>query len=244
MEEILTNVVDDAEALTLVKKQRKIRDLQTNASTVTKFYGMSDKWYIQRQLAPKAQYKYAYVLLDTNNAASELSGDKYFGWRVINYISQQSGTVSTVSNIRDLVGMRIFPVTTQLIAPVGETGKTYVNNVVNINNNFTVLIHEFQAQSYTGRNGRKFHFSLFPTLMNPDKLYGFVPPITPADPYFEFTTSGKCNGWFWFRTPITEFSTMTISIGNPFDLVKPGANNTRTIIPLQLVYLAEKDNDT
>ncbi len=130
--DLLADVTDDNEALELVKKQRKLRKSSSRASIVTKFYGMSDKWYIQRQLTPKAQYKYAYVLLDTNNAAAELSGDKYFGWRVINYISQQSGTVSTVNNIRDLVGMRIFPVTMRLIAPVGESGKTYVNNVSNV----------------------------------------------------------------------------------------------------------------
>jgi len=234
-DKILDEVVDDDEALEIVKR---MRDTSTN---ITKFYGMSDKWYIQRMVNPKAQYQYAYVLLDTNNISPELSGDKYYGWNVINYITQQEGTVSTVSNIRDLVGMRIFPVTMQLVAPVGETGKIYTNNVVNVNNNFTILIHEFQAQSYTGRDGRKFHFSLFPYIMNlicdPS-----LPAITPANPYIEFTTSGKCNGWFWFRKPITEFSTMTISIGNPFDLVKPDLN-TRTLIPLQLIYLAEKTSN-
>jgi hypothetical protein len=230
LEDILRDVSDDDKAIELVKKHNRIN----------KFYGLSDLWRIQRMLTPKAQYKYAYVLLDTNNTAQELSGDKYFGWNVINYVSQQRGTISTVSNIRDLVGMRIFPVTMKLIAPVGETGKTYSNKVTNINNNFTILIHEFQAQSYVGRDGRKFHFSLFPALMNPIYFDLGTPSITPEDPYFEFTTSGKCNGWFWFRKPITEFSTMTISIGNPFDLVKPSANNTRTLIPLQLVYMSEK----
>lgn len=205
---------------------------------IKKFFGLMDKWYIQRQINPKAQYQYAYILLDTNNTAPELSSDTKFGWKVINYTSQQTGTVNVVNNIRDLVGMRIFPVTMRLITPVGETGKNYVNNVVNINNNFTILIHEFQAQSFVGREGRKFHFALFPALMNiqyPTKGPGF----TPANPYFEFTTSGKANGWFWFRKPITEFHTMTISIGNPFDLVKL-SSNTRTLIPLQLIYLSEK----
>lgn len=251
MEDLLKNAETDQEALELVKYKRNRLTLtdglenleESKNSKIKKFYGMSDKWYIQRALNPTAQYQYAYVLLDTNNAAAELSSDTQFGWRVINYISQQSGTVSTVSNIRDLVGMRIFPITTQLITPVGETGKVYTNNVANINNNFTVLIHEFQAQSFVGRDGRKFHFALFPALMNLQTVF-FGSAITPANPYFEFTTSGKANGWFWFRTPITEFSTMTISIGNPFDLVKPGANNTRTLIPLQLIYLSEKREDS
>ncbi len=240
--EELKDVLSDDEAIEKIKAAKKEKLSSGDyKSQISKFYGMSDKWHIQRMVNPKAQHQYAYVLLDTNNAAPELTSTTTFGWNVINYISQRSGTVSMVSNIRDLVGMRIFPVTMQLITPVGEAGKTYTNNVTNINNNFTILIHEFQAQSFVGREGRKFHFALFPALMNP-QFPSIGPSFTPANPYFEFTTSGKANGWFWFRTPITEFSTMTISIGNPFDLVKPGANNTRTLIPLQLVYLSEKEN--
>ncbi len=240
--EELKDVLGDDEAIEKIKAVKKEKLSSGDyKSQISKFYGMSDKWHIQRMVNPKAQYQYAYVLLDTNNAAPELTSTTTFGWNVINYISQRSGTVSMVSNIRDLVGMRIFPVTMQLITPVGEAGKTYTNNVTNINNNFTILIHEFQAQSFVGREGRKFHFALFPALMNP-QFPAQGPSFTPANPYFEFTTSGKANGWFWFRTPITEFSTMTISIGNPFDLVKPGANNTRTLIPIQLVYLSEKEN--
>ncbi len=244
MDNLLKNVNNDEEALEIVKYQRGKEESFTDTddlktSKIEKIFDISDKWYMQRMLNPAAQYQYAYVLLDTNNAAPELSTDTTFGWNVINSISQRDGSVSTVSTIRDLVAMRIFPVTMQLNTPVGETGKTYINNVANINNNFTVLIHEFQAQSFVGREGRKFHFSLFPALMNPLVIFQ-GPNITPPNPYFEFTTSGKANGWFWFRTPITEFSTMTVSIGNPFDLVKPNANNTRTLIPLQLIYLAEK----
>jgi hypothetical protein len=250
MEELLNSVDNDTSALRLVKSRRNrktkpgIESMETqdqSGGAITKLFDVSDKYKLQRMINPKAQYKYAYVLLDTNNAAPELSSDTVFGWNVVNFISQQSGTVSTVNNIRDLVGMRIFPVTMQLITPVGETGKTYVNNIVNINNNFTILIHEFQAQSFVGREGRKFHFSLFPALMNPTTIFNPKLNATPIDPYYEFTTSGKGNGWFWFRTPITEFSTMTISIGNPFDLVRPNANNTRTLIPIQLVYLEERD---
>ncbi len=249
MDGLLKNVDNDKEALEIVKYHRNRKESFTNdtidvdeskTSKIEKIFDISDKWYMQRMLNPAAQYQYAYVLLDTNNAAPELSSDTTFGWNVINSISQQDGTVSTVSTIRDLVAMRIFPVTMQLNTPVGEEDKTYVNNVVNVNHNFTILIHEFQAQSFVGREGRKFHFSLFPALMNPDFVFFPLYPVTPVNPYFEFTTSGKANGWFWFRTPITEFSTMTVSIGNPFDLVRPNANNTRTLIPLQLIYLAEK----
>ncbi len=205
---------------------------------IEKMFGIKDLYYIQRKLNVSARYQYAYILLDTDNADSTLSNGTKFGWKFINYISLKPGVVSCVNNIRDLVGMRIFPVKADLTCPINENGKIYYNNVVNVNNNFTILIEEFKAQSFIGRDGRRFHFVLFPAIMN------FIsqnrgPPITPANPYIEYTTSGKGNGWFWFRTPITEFSTITISIGDPFDLVNL-SNNVRTLIPIQLIYLAEK----
>lgn len=203
-----------------------------------KLFGISDKFYLQRIINPAAQYQYAYVLLDTSVADPNLSTDTVYGWRFLNYVSQETGVVCSTNNIRDIVGMRIYPVVSQLTAPIGEPNKTYVNNVVDLNHNMTVLIHEFQAQSFVGREGRKFHFVLFPFLMNP-QIVSFSFPITPPTPYYEYTTSGKGNGWFWFRTPITEFSTLSVSLANPYDPIKLD-KNVRTLIPIQLVFLSEK----
>lgn len=235
----LTDIGDsltDEEALEYIKAKKKAMQ---SASKITKFLGSADNWEIQRAINPSAQYEYAYVLLDTANTADDLTGNNKFGWRVINYLTSQRGFVSTTSNIRDVVAMRIFPVTMVLDTPIGESNKNYYNAVSNLNNMFTILIHEFQAQSYIGRDGRRFHFALFPALMNPTGGDYALRPITPAQPYYEFTTSGKANGWFWFRKPITEFNTMTVSIGIPFDLISPDVN-TRTLIPLQLIYLKSK----
>lgn len=214
--------------------------IHTNSANqkINKIFNVKDKYYIQRKLTPHAQYQYAYVLLDTGNASAELSSGNKFVWKVTNFVSLETGVVSCVNNIRDIVGMRLFPVKANLISPINESGKIYYNNVVNVNNNFTILIEEFKAQSFIGRDGRKFHFVLFPAIMNLEEQK-FGSPITPANPYIEYVTSGKGNGWFWFRTPITEFSTLTISMGTPFDLVAL-ASNTRTLIPIQFIYLAEK----
>lgn len=203
---------------------------------VTKFLGIDDKWYIQRKLTPSAQYRRAYILLDTDNVDPNLTSDTQFGWRFMNCPVVQDGTISAVADIRDIVAMRIFPVKTQLLTPVGETGKTYINNVIDLNHNFTILIHEFQSQAYIGKEGRKFHFVLYPQLMNPT-ITAFR-PITPANPYYEYTTSGKGNGWFWFRTPITSINTLTVSMANPFDLVKFDTN-VRTLIPIEFTYLRD-----
>lgn len=242
----LGRALTQLETIDVIAEHRKLRRKKKEPfiiqnqliSSVTKFYGLSDLHYLTRRLNPSSQYQYGYVLLDTNNADADLSTDVKFAWRVLNYDSTSDGTVNVPSNTRDLVGMRIFPITMKLTTPVGEPDKTYFNNIITENSNYTVLIHEFQAQSYIGREGRKFHFVLFPYLMNPSTPKK-GPAYTPGNPYIEFVTGGKANGWFWFRTPITEFSTMTVSIGNPFNLVTL-SNTVRTLIPIQLIYLADK----
>jgi hypothetical protein len=188
---------------------------------------------LRNVINPSAAYKYEFILLDTDNADADLTTDTKYGWKLVNYPVRTTGTISVSSMLRDIVGMRVYPITTNLLTPVGEPDKVYFNNVVNINNSFNILIEEFSAQSYIAKNGRRFHFDLFPSVLNlATQTYG--PSIVPANPYVEYVTSGKGNGWFWFRTPIVSCSTITISMANPYDLVKFD-NNTRTLIPIQLI---------
>ena len=229
---MLTGYETDEEAAMIVKKEIK------NNATITKIFNIDNVYQLRKSLFPKSLYDYNYVILDTNNKAVELSTNTQFGWRIISNGSIESGAVSCVNNMRNIVGMRIYPVSIVMAAPIRDTenvNKVYVNNIANINNNFTILIHEMQAQSFVGRDGRKFHFSLFPALMNPTNIGPGI--ITPATPYYELTTSGKNNGWFWFKKPITELNTITISIGNPFDLLT-SVNNTRILIPIQFIYIS------
>lgn len=227
----------DEDAITLIKNTK------INNSSIASLFNISDTKYVQNMINPSSQYEYSYILLDTNNASPELSSDTTYGWRFVNTNTLSNGTINSVNNIRNLVGMRIYPVTMNLENNIGEPNKIYYNKVTNINNNFTILIHEFQSQAFIGRNNRRFHFSLFPVLMNratePINGYPVIPGL-PLNPYYELTTSGKGNGWFWFKKPIIEFSTLTISIANPFDIIKPHAND-RILIPIQLIYMADTE---
>jgi hypothetical protein len=228
---------------------------------ITSIYGVNDLHYLQRLINPSSQYKKAYILLDTANADSFLSETK-FRWNFMPNAQLATGTVNVIGNIRDLVGMRIFPVKTEIISqpsvvkaasvtpvlyvnPAGffnNSGSAeYNNDYSNLNHNFTILIDEFSAQSYVGREGRKFHFVLFPFLLNPETLTNYG-AYTPLDPYYEFTTSGKGNGWFWFKTPITSFSTLTISMANPFVVISL-SKTTRTLIPIELIYLNDSNEN-
>ena len=228
---MLTGDETDEEAALIIKDSIKIN------AKISSIFNIDSMSQFRRKFLPKSIYSYNYIILDTANKATELSTNTSFGWQVINNGATKTGAVSSVSDMKDIVGMRIYPVSIVMAAPIRDTenvNKVYVNNIANLNNNFTVLIHEMQSQAFVGRNGRKFHFSLFPALMNP--TYTGQDLITPAAPYYELTTSGKNNGWFWFKTPISELNTITISIGNPFDLLT-SINDTRILIPIQFIYL-------
>jgi hypothetical protein len=235
----------------LISNTRKGVDLNS-------VFGVRDLHYFQRIINPKAQYKYVHVLLDTDNASAVDSSGNKFTWNYMSNTQLSSGTVNAIGASKDLVGMRLYPITTQVISTLGHsyttaldtrvvvtsgTGvfDTFTNDYTDLNHNFTLLIEEFSAQAFVGREGRKYHFVMFPYLMNKTntKPYGTT---TPADPYYEFVTSGKGNGTFWFRTPITTFNTLTISMGNPFELFSL-SKTTRTLIPIELIFLNDVDSD-
>jgi len=240
----------DREFTTLVGKEINLNTL----------FNIDDLYKLQQVLAPKAQYRHVHVLLDTDNAAPELSSGTKYGWNFSDNALLQGGTVNTTGSAQNLVGMRIHPMKTDLtsnpshheaasfgpsinLVPSGGIQPIYRNDFVNLNQNFTILIEEFSAQAFVGREGRKFHFVLFPFLMNPDtRTDAYYGSWTPLAPYYEFVTSGKGDGWFWFREPITEFSTLTVSMANPFEEFTL-SEQTRTLIPLELIYLVDENGE-
>jgi hypothetical protein len=244
------DVIDD-EFTTLVGKKIEL----------TTLFNSSDLYMLQRLIAPKAQYKHVYVLLDTGNAAPELSSGTKYGWNFANNALLQNGVVNTTGTAGNLVGMHIHPMITDLVsnpshsfatattgiilASITGVNPIYKNDFTNLNQSFTILIEEFSSQAFVGRNGRKFHFMLYPFLMNPTSdpdNPSLLSAWTPTNPYYEFVTSGKGDGWFWFNEPITEFSTLTVSMANPF-IEFSLASQTRTLIPLELIYLADREGE-
>lgn len=217
-------------------------------TNIVEFLKVNTAQTLSKKLNPSLNYKSAYILLDTSNIDTTLSSEYKFTWQFLNNTALSRGTVNVIGKVRDIVAMRLFPVKTNVVTSIlGEENKNKIcwNKLVTMNGNFTILIEEFKAQSYIGRDGRRFHFVMFPSIVNLDTIPGPIigPPFTfailPNIPYIEFTTSGKANGWFYFQKPITQFSTLTVSMGNPFDLMSL-TNNGRTLIPLEFVY---KDED-
>ncbi len=205
---------------------------------------------LDKALIPKNNYKRAYIVLDTDNIDTTLSnGVNTFGWNFLNNATVKVGTVNYIGKVRDIVGMRVYGAKinidaspTTVFAQSG-TNPTYVGSTLNpyyYNNNstitsnaLTILIHEFSAQASIGREGRKYHFILLP--------FNISLVAAPAEYYAEYINITKGDGWIWFKIPITTFSTLTISMGNPFSLITI-SKNIRTLITMEIIYLDNNDN--
>jgi hypothetical protein len=220
--------------------KKKKKDL-----VIKRFFDLQSKLHLQRKCNPSSLHKYAYVLLDTSNTSTELSSETVFGWNIVNFVTLQKGTVSIIGKLRDIIGMRLYPVTATFTVPIPAPGKKWISDVVNLDYNFTILIKEFQAQSYNGHDGSKFHFVMYPNMMSNGYLQtGY--PFVYQNAYVEYTTIGKGNGWFWFKTPITLTSTMSLQVGDPFDLLQQRTAEgfyPRMIVPIQLIYLNAFDDN-
>lgn len=202
---------------------------------ITSVYGMESKHEVRKVINPSANYKEMFLLFDSDFKDTSRSTNQSFSWNVSNTFTKQTGTVSTASSLRNVVGMRLYPFTMTLIPPIQETDKTMISYNVMANNNYTIFIEEFRSQAYYGKNGRHYHFITFPYILNPDYMHLSDKPMTPADPYIEFVTSGKGNGWFWFHEPIVEFSTITLNFGNPWSVITI-PTTTRVIVPIKFIY--------
>jgi hypothetical protein len=246
---MLTGDETDEEAIAIVKKNTK-----AELCSITKVLGIDSLNQFRRTYLPKSLYEQMFFVLDTDDKSPDLSTKYTFAWRIVSNNTFQSGAINCPPNMRDIIGMHIFPVSMYWGETVQDPAdkKILVNELYNPNNNFTILIHEMQAQSYIGRDGRKFHFAMAPLLQNPmfqtssgtsrykpDFTFP-CPADTPPDPHYEMINTGKCNGWFWFNNPITEITTITISIGSPFDLISNFNTTLRVIIPIQFIYLNDK----
>lgn len=238
-----------------LEKAKKIKDQQISTSDIAKiiqqvkdttigfsdrvnvssFYGMKSKYELQRAVNPTVNYKEEFLLFDSNFKDLSRSDGVTFSWNVVNTQVKQIGTISTVVSLRNIVGMQLYPFTMTLATPIQSNEKTIINYNAMADYNYTIFIEEFKSQAIYGRDGRHYHFVVFPYISNPNYLQNLDEPITPANPYVEFVTSGKGNGWFWFQKPIIEFSTITINFGNPWDLISI-PNTSRIILPIKFIY--------
>jgi hypothetical protein len=153
---------------------------------VVSLFNENNIYKLRSELNPCANFRREYLVLDTlNRIPNDRTG--LLRWNYVSTNVYQATAVATKTPIRDLVGMRIYPIHLHgnlgLAARYGST--------------FSLLIEEFEEQAFIAHQDRKFHFLLRNTNSVPQDL-------TPMN-----------DGFFWFNFPITTINTLTVSIANP-----------------------------
>jgi len=179
------------------------------------FSGMFDKdtlLSLTRSFNPAATHKTAYLTLDSS-VAEFLDDNTKLRWDYLDILTETPTSTNTNGKIRDVIAIRIHSIVMAKFSSTMDRA--------------TVLIDEFSTQSFIAPNGRKFHTinSLFdleiPNLVNATiapVVSGFSPDIS-HDKYALFNEYSYNNGIYHFNTPITTFDSLTLSFGDPFELI-------------------------
>lgn len=162
-----------------------------NMIDVAKILGYTKTNQIQKVLNPNALLRTNYILLDTRYRLLDNDGTRYFQWTHINNISRAQGSVNTVGTIRDIVAMRVYPFRIPYTAALDTPYKKV-----------SMLMREFQAQSFVAQEGRRFHF-MFDIIIDGDSIY-----LRPED---------NNDAYYRFYQPVTQIDMISIDFGSPLE---------------------------
>lgn len=160
---------------------------------ISQIMGYTKSSDIQKLLNPNALLRTNYIIMDTRYRALDSDGTKYFQWNHVNDVNRAQGTVNTVGTIRDLIAMRVYPFRIPYIAALDTSYKKV-----------SLLMREFQAQSFVAQENRRFHF-MFDVVIDGDSIY--LQPENNNDAYYRF------------YQPITRIDTISIDFGSPLEEV-------------------------
>ncbi len=198
-----TEIVDTHEMLkrnlsdTPIEEQRAIKkDAANNVEVnVDNILGVRDIPTLVKQLKqPKSSVNTVYLLLDTRYRTLESGGEMTLKWGHINSLVRSQGTVNSIGNIRDIIGLKLMP----FRLPNTASTNTYYKKI-------SVLIEELSPQSIIAHEDRRYHFMCKVAVINTD--------VIEADPDHFFKREYK------FNKPITSLNTITLSLGSPLEPV-------------------------
>jgi len=164
---------------------------------------------------PKLLYKKAYLTLDSKYAQFLDSSTK-LRWDYLNTRIESPNSVNSYLEIKNIVSIKIYSIV--------------IPKFVSTMNRASILIDEFSSQSFIAPNGRKFHTinilndlefgpSNVPSILGLTSV-GITPDVTTHDKY-ELLADYRFNeGNFHFYKPITYFNSLTLSFGDPFNVIK------------------------
>ena len=163
---------------------------------VDKFLGKSNRYDLLTLLNPNALLSYNYIYLDTRQRnLSASAGINTFVWNEDNTANTGQGNFTYLGVVRDIVQIRVMP----FRIPYPSDGSAD-NGFRQINLSF----EEFRNQAYIGRNNRRFHI---------------IFDVTIDGTYIELDPYEVNNGDFNFDKPITTLNQLTVSFGNPINII-------------------------
>jgi hypothetical protein len=149
---------------------------------------------VKKMKAPTSSINTAYFILDTRYRVLTNSGTTYFTWTHINNLTRRQGTINSVGNVKDVISMKL----SQFRMPAVASADTPYKRI-------SILIHEFETQSFAAHENRRYHF------------LGTLEDHNPAPGWVEINPCDNCDGEFKFNKPINHIDTITISLSSPLE---------------------------
>ena len=189
---------------------------ETKQINIVDFLGIKTAAEFKLYTNPESLYQHFYLVLDSDyrNTTAEIGTSiKRFTWNYAPTQNTGTGYCNSVGVIRDVIGMRMYQPRVPYLSAMNTSSKRV-----------SILIEEFAPQAFIDANGRRYHFLLRPNFI-----------VGQTD--IELSTEDYNDGIFNFRKPITTFSTVSISFGDPSAVLSFSTPFNRFIIPFEFICL-------
>lgn len=161
----------------------------TKAVSVNNFLGMTDISRILATISPSTSIKTEYINLDSRYRSLDNDGTLYFKWNAVYDNSDNQGGFNINQRVRDVVAIKCYPIK-----------MPYVSTADNDYGRITLLFQEFQSQSFVAHENTKYH-------------YVFASDV--QDRWIHLRTHNYNDGVYKFATPLTQLSSLTVSLASP-----------------------------
>ena len=162
--------------------------------SITSLLGINDINQLFSKLAQvnsgKSGIKTEYITLDSRYRSLDNDGTLYFRWNAIYDNSDIQGGFNINQRVRDVVSIKCYPIK-----------MPYVSTADNDYGRITMLFQEFQSQAFVAHENTKYH-------------YVFATDI--QDRWIHLRAHNYNEGVFKFATPITQLSSLTVSLNSPW----------------------------
>lgn len=165
-----------------------------NSVNIASIIGNSDNYGIQRVMNPQALYAKTQILLDTRWRSLDTDGVSLFKWSFSNTMITGQGTFNTISPIRDIIAIKVFPFKIP-----------YTANAENPTKNITLYYNEFSNQCVPAQENRKYHHWM---------------DYNIEDDWITLNADKYNKGVYNFDKPITSLDTLTINFGAPLQIIR------------------------